>query len=206
MPVHIIECEQGSPTWFAARAGIPTASNFKTIIGVKKDPKEKLTRQKYMRELAGEVITGEPAESFNNVHMDRGRAMEDEARDRYAFLHGVDPVRVGFLRNGDTGASPDSLIGADGGAEIKTKLPHLMIDVLLKDEAPGEFMAQVQGNIWVAERNWWDLVIYWPKLPLFVKRIYRDDAYCQMLEREVAAFNTELADLVDRVKRYAEAA
>lgn len=206
MAVQIIDCEQGSAEWFEARRGLITASNFKTIIGIKKDAKDKLTRQKLMRELAGEIITGEPAEAYNNMHMDRGRAMEDEARERYAFLQGVDPVRVGFLRNGDTGASPDSLIETDGGAEIKTKLPHLMIDVLLKDEAPGEFTAQVQGNIWVAERAWWDLVIYWPRLPLFVKRIYRDEAYCKMLAGEVAAFNAELAELVDRVRRHAEAA
>src|ERR1700743_3405271 len=98
--IEIFDCEQNSPEWFAARAGIPTASEFKTIVGVKKDAKDKLTRQKYMRKLAGEIMTGEVVEGFKNGHMDRGHAMEDEARNHYALIHKADPVRVGFLRNG----------------------------------------------------------------------------------------------------------
>jgi predicted nucleic acid-binding protein len=28
----------------------------------------------------GEILTGEPMESYSNAHMERGKAMEDEAR------------------------------------------------------------------------------------------------------------------------------
>jgi hypothetical protein len=202
MNVTILDCEQGSEDWFRARMGIPTASEFKTIIGIKKDAREKLTRQTYMRKLAGEILTGEPMENYTNDHMERGKVMEHEARELYAFAHNVEPQRVGFIRNDKAGCSPDSLIGGDGGLEIKTALAHIQIDRLIRDELPPEHRAQVQGNIWLADREWWDFVSYCPRLPLLVKRVYRDNGYIATLVGAVNEFNEELAQLVDQVRRY----
>ena len=200
--MQIIECEQGGEEWFRARMGIPTASEFKTIIGVKKDAREKVTRQTYMRKLAGEILTGEPMESYTNAHMERGKEWEDEARDLYSFMTDTEPQRVGFIRNGDCGCSPDSLIGAEGGLEIKTALPHIQIDRLESGELPSEHRAQVQGNIWLADRQWWDFVSYCPKLPLLVVRVPRDNGYIATLSGAVDEFNAELAALVERVRNY----
>lgn len=203
MSPRLIECEQGSAEWFAARAGMPTASEFATILAKGKDGKsESVTRRKYMLQLAGEILTGEPVESYSNAHMERGKALEDEARRAYAFMHDADPQRVGFIVNGDKGCSPDSLLGKNGGLEIKTKLPHLLIDALLKDDMPPEHKAQVQGSMWVCEREWWDFVAYWPKLPLFVKRIHRDDGYIANLAGAVSTFNAELAETVERIRAF----
>jgi YqaJ-like viral recombinase domain len=198
--MQIIDCEQGSEDWLRARMGIVTASEFKTIIGVKKDAREKVTRDTYMRKLAGELLTGEPMENYQNAHMERGKVQEDEARDLYALLAGIDPQRVGFIRNGNAGCSPDSLIGANGGLEIKTALAHIQIERLLRGEFPAEHRAQVQGNIWLAEREWWDFASYSPKLPLFVKRVYRDDGYIATLSGAVNAFNEELATIVASIR------
>lgn len=196
--IEIINCEQGSPEWHAARAGIVTASEFATVLAKGLGGGESKTRRTYMLRLLGERLTGEVAESYSNGHMERGKALEAEARDAYAFLHDADYVQVGFIRNGDAGASPDGLIGADGMVEIKTKLPHLQLDVLLTDEVPSEHIAQCQGALWIAEREWIDFVSYWPKLPLFVKRIHRDEAYIERLAAAVAEFNAELAQLQQR--------
>lgn len=196
--IEIINCEQGSPEWHAARAGIVTASEFATVLAKGRGGGESKTRRTYMLRLLGERLTGEVAESYSNGHMERGKALEAEARDAYAFLHDADYVQVGFIRNGDAGASPDGLIGADGMVEIKTKLPHLQLDVLLTDEVPSEHIAQCQGALWIAEREWIDFVSYWPKLPLFVKRIHRDEAYIERLAAAVAEFNAELAQLQQR--------
>ena len=46
--IQIVDCEQGTPEWYAARLGIPTASEFKTIIGIKKDAREKVTRRTHL--------------------------------------------------------------------------------------------------------------------------------------------------------------
>lgn len=202
MAMQIIDCEQGSEAWFAARAGLPTASEFHTVMAKGRGGDDSKTRKTYMLKLAGEILTGDPMENYSNPHMERGKMMEEEARDCYCFMKDADITRVGFIRNGDTGCSPDSLIGTDGILEIKTKLPHLMIECLLKDEFPPEHRAQCQGALWVAERDWIDIAIYWPKLPLFVKRAYRDDGYIATIAGAVKAFNEELAETVERIRRY----
>lgn len=202
---QIIDCEQNSPEWFAARLGLPTASEYKTIVSVKKDAKDKVTRQTYMRKLAGEIITGEPMESYTNGHMERGVAQEDDARSLYAFMTDSEPQRVGFIRNGNTGCSPDSLIGAVGGIEIKSALPHIQIERLERDELPAEHRLQVQGCLWITGRDWWDFVSYSPKLPLFVKRVQRDEECIKQIATAVDQFNDELAILVAWLRSYGSA-
>lgn len=202
--MQIFDCEQGTPEWFAARLGIPTASEFHTVMAKGVKGGESLTRKAYLHKLAGEILTGETVEGFSNSHMERGKSMEDEARDLYAFMTDSDPVRVGFIRNDLAGASPDSLIGDDGGLEIKTKLPHLQIDVLFRGDLPPEHKAQVQGCLWIAEREWWDFASYWPKLPLFKTRVYRDEQYIDTIAKAVGQFNEELAAIVDRLRKIGE--
>lgn len=204
--MQVIDCEQGSPEWFNVRAGMPTASEFATVMASGRAGAESKTRRTYMLKLAGEILTGEPMETFTNVHMERGKAMEDEARNFYAFLRDADPTRVGFVVNGPKGCSPDSFIGDDGMLEVKTKLPHLMIECLLKDEFPPDHKAQCQGALWVAEREWIDIAVYWPKLPLFVKRAYRDESYIKSIASAVEQFNAELHETVAKVRGHARAA
>ena len=200
--LKIIECEQSSPEWFAARLGLPTASMFATVMAKGKNGGESLTRKTYMLKLAGEIITGDPMDSYSNAHMERGKAMEDEARKLYAFMTDAEPQRVGFIVNGPKGCSPDSLLGDKGVLEVKTKLAHLTIECLLKDEFPAEHKAQCQGALWVSEREWIDIAVYWPKLPLFVKRAHRDDLYIRQIADAVDQFNAELAETVERIRRF----
>ncbi|MGV2071638.1 lambda exonuclease family protein [Agrobacterium vitis] len=198
MTLQIIDCDQNSPEWFSARLGIPTASKFATVMA----KGEGKTRSEYMRKLAGEILTEEPSESFSSAHTERGHEMEDIARRHYAFITGNSPERVGFIRNGNKGGSPDSLIGESGGLEIKTALPHIQIDRLESDRLPPEHKAQVQGNLWISEREWWDFVSYWPKLPLLAVRVYRDEDYIKTMADEIDRFNDELAQLVERIRFY----
>lgn len=202
--MKIIECEQGSPEWFASRLGLPTASEYKTIVAVKKEAREKITRQTYMRKLAGEIVTGLPMESYSNAHMERGTEQEAEARSLYAFAQDVEPQRVGFIVNGRTGCSPDSLIGDNGGLEIKSALPHIQIERLERNELPSEHRLQVQGCLWITGRAWWDFVSYCPKLPLFVKRVERDEQCIADIKSAVDQFNDELALMVAWLRSYNE--
>jgi YqaJ-like viral recombinase domain len=198
--IEVIKCEQGSPEWLHARLGLATASEFSSIMASGRGGGASKTRRSYLLRLAGEIITGEPAETFVNHHMERGKAMEEEARELYAFMCDFDPELVGFVKNGRAGCSPDSLVGLSGMLEIKTKQPHLAIECLLQEIFPAEHKAQCQGALWVAERQWIDLVVYWPKLPLYVCRAYRDEAYISQLGDALAAFNEELDFVVSRVR------
>jgi hypothetical protein len=200
MAPRIISCEQGSPEWFAARLGLPTASEFSTVMAKGKDGGKSLTRKTYMLKLAGEILTGEPMESYSNQHMERGKEQEAEAREAYELMRDVDCQQVGFIINGDKGCSPDSLIGDDGGLEIKTALPHIQVERLLKGDLPAEHRAQVQGVMWVAERKWLDFVSYCPRLPLLIVRVPRDDGYIATLAGAVKEFNAELANVVEAIR------
>ena len=196
--IEIINCDQGSPRWRSARLGTPTASEFKSILA----KGEGKTRRSYLLRLAGEILTGEPADTYESPDMIRGREMEDEARTFYSFMHDTELTRVGFILNGNAGCSPDSLIGDRGMLEIKTNKPAVLIEILLKGEFPSEHRAQCQGALWIAEREWIDIGCYWPKLPLFVKRAYRDEDYIRALSDAVDRFNDELAETVERIRRY----
>ena len=118
-------------------------------------------------------------------------------------MHDHEITRVGFIRNGDKGGSPDGLCGDKGLLEVKTALPAVLIETLIADRAPPEHAAQCQGNLWVAEREWIDLVVYWPKMPLFKKRIYRDERYIADMRAAVKLFNEELDELEAKVRKYA---
>lgn len=203
--MQIFDCEQGTTEWFAARLGIPTASEFHTVLAKGKDGGASITRRTYMLKLAGEIITGEQMDSYSNDHMRRGQVMEDEARDLYSFMADAEPHRVGFIVNGPKGCSPDSLLGADGMLEVKTKFPHLLAECVLRDNFPPEHKAQCQGALWVAERDWIDIAIYWPKMPLFVKRATRDDLYIKTLSDAIDRFNDELQETVLRIRKYGRA-
>ncbi len=203
--LEIFDCAQGSPDWYRVRAGLPTASCFSTVQASGKGGGESLTRKTYMRKLAGEIITGEPMDSYSNANMERGQIMEAEARDYYAFVTDAEPQLIGFIRNGPKGCSPDALIGDKGALEIKTAQPNVLIDALLRDDAPPEHKAQCQGVLWVAEREWLDLVVYWPKMPTVIHRVHRDEAYISALAEAVGTFNDELAALVARVQAYTPA-
>lgn len=199
----IVDCEQGSDEWRAARLGIPTASEFSCLIASGRGGGESKTRKTYLYKLAGELITGQPMWSHSNEHMERGKDMEDEARRLYSMLTDSEPQRVGFYKIDDgentCGASPDSLIGDTGLLEIKTKLAHLQIEVLISGSVPSEHMAQLQGELYVSGREWVDLCCYWPGIRPFIHRVHRDEQYIEKLASAVRVFNLELQDIVKRV-------
>jgi hypothetical protein len=140
-------------------------------------------------------------ETFTNAAMERGKEMEDAARKQYAFQTDAELEQVGFIRRGKTGCSPDSLVGKNRMLEIKTTRPDLLIDIHLRGEFPPEHRAQCMGNLWVAEREEIDIAIFWPKMPLYVQTIRRDETYIAVLAKAVDEFNAELAYVVQQMRK-----
>lgn len=172
-----------------------------------KDDGPSLTRRDYLYRLAGEIITGQPAEeTFKSRAMDRGKEMESEAIADYEARKGVEVQRVGLGINFSglkrCCASPDGIVGFDGGLETKSMRPDLMI-ALLERGGPrmlAEHRAQVAGNMLVFERDWWDLSVYWPQMPPFIVRVYRDESYLRELHNQIEIFNHDLARLIERIR------
>lgn len=198
--IEVFDMPQGSEEWFEVRRGIVTASEFGTLLMSGRGGGDSKTRRTYMLKLMGERLTGDPMYRYSNDHMERGHEHEPDARNLYAFQTDLEPQPVGFIKNGSVGCSPDSLVGDKGLLEIKSKLAHLHLDVLLGDAVPSEHMAQIQGQLWVAEREWCDFVSYCPKLPLFVKRVHRDDEYIEKLAKAVDLFERELVMLMEVIE------
>ena len=200
--------DQGSPEWFKVRLGIPTASVFSTVMASGKDGGDSIGREKLLRKLAGEILTGQPAEEeFRNVATERGRALEDEARQSYCRRKGVEIRRVAFGRNFEglklCGASPDSLVGFDGGLEVKTARADVIQEMLNNPaSAARAHRAQVHGNMMVFERDWWDLTIYsHANLPAIDVRIYRDETYLRELVNQIEIFNFDLKKRVEQIRK-----
>lgn len=200
--MQIIDCDQGTDEWRQARIGIPTASVFATVMAKGRDGGASKTRRELLCRLAGEIVTGELSETYQSPDMARGQDNEAEAVNLYAFMRDCDPKPVGFIRNGRVGCSPDRLVGISGLLEVKNKAPHRLIEAMLRDDAPPEHAAQLQGQLWVSEREWNDLCCYWRGMPLVVHRVGRDEAYIANLSRAIDAFNEELDLLVERVRAY----
>lgn len=193
--MEILQCEQGSSEWHAARLGIVTMSEVKTLLVNGRGPggfgSGAIT---YMHQLIGERLTGERAESFQgNGHTQRGHVLEPVARELYGIATGEGPLQqIGMIRKHGAGYSPDALVGQSGLLEIKTKLPKHQIEVLLSGDVPEEHVAQCQGGLWLSGRAWIDFVSYWPGMPLFVKRLYRDEPLIERIGQRVSLFYEEL--------------
>ncbi|VVM98763.1 lambda exonuclease family protein [Pseudomonas fluorescens] len=197
----ITDIQQGTPEWLALRLGIVTCSELDSLlVNGKGEAGFGAGAFTYMNTLIGERITGELADPFTgNRHTERGHELEGAARILYEDREEVKTTQVGIILNHGIGYSPDSLVLEDGLTEIKTKLPKLQVEVILGGEIPKEHIAQCQGGLWVSEREWIDFVCYWPGMPLFIKRAYRDEAMIRKLSERVKTFYEILEDRMNQV-------
>lgn len=206
MPPVIHDCQQGSDEWHRLRLGIPTASCFDRIL-TPKTLKPSAQASGYLDECLAEYMLGEPLDAGSEQWMERGKKMEEKARDWYAFQY--QKVRlVGFVTNeeGTVGCSPDGLVGDDGGLEIKVPAAKQHVAYLRNPESLYlAYRMQVQGGLWICERKWWDIVSYNPAIEAIIQRVDRDERLIEKLSAAVAAFNEQLhAELVKRGYREPE--
>lgn len=191
-----LDCAQGSQEWIDARLGIPTASAFSRLI-TPKTRKPSAGAQKYMHELLAEWLTGYSMDDATSSFMERGRDMEIDAVQYYELLNDVDTEEVGFCLSDDGkyGASPDRLVGDDGGLEIKClSAPNHIAALLTLGKSPekNDYYAQVQGSLWVTGRQWWDFICYHPSIQSVVVRYERDTEFIAQLAKIVDEFTDRL--------------
>lgn len=197
----VINCDQGSPEWHAARAGVVTASMFKVARQRLKSGKNAgdftEAAKNYAFKLAIERISGAPLdEGFETWQMRRGHELEPAAREAHEAHAGVIVERAGFVTTDDSqfGASADGFIGSQGGAEYKCLVsPEGLREVLLSEDI-SEFTDQIQGCLWITGREWWHFGLYCPALEsigkhFFWREVRRDDDYIGAMELELVEFN-----------------
>jgi len=180
--MRIIECEQGGPEWLLARLGVPSASSYAKLITT--TGRASAQADAYINQLVAERLTGEPTFFQVTDPMQRGMDLEPLARTAYEMETGNLVIQVGFLMHDtlDAGASPDGLIGENGGLEIKCPSGHTHVEYLRDDVLPTKYFQQVQGCLWISGRDWWDFMSYHPRMEPLIVRVFRDEQFIKALE------------------------
>jgi hypothetical protein len=176
-----------------------TASTVAKLLTGTGKPANNDTSRAQLYQLLAERITGESEASFYNDDMARGHLLEPFARDLYAANYA--PVaECGFitcqLSGVVIGYSPDGLVGDDGLIEIKAPRQKTHLKSLLTNQVPGEYIPQVQTGLAVSGRAWCDFISYAPGLPLFVRRVERDEQVIGQIIAAAQAAEEQLAGML----------
>lgn len=193
--MQVINIEQGTQEWLDVRKGKITASRFKDVVTPGKGELSKSSKA-YMYELVAEKM-GATVNFYQNEHMQRGNELEPDARTAYEFVKDavVEQVGICIHDNGMIGVSPDGLVDEDGGLEIKCPKETTHISYLDSGEMPLIYKPQVQGSMWVTGRKWWDFMSYHPDLPPLIVRVFRDEAYINLMEKGITKFADDVIAL-----------
>lgn len=204
----MIEIEQRTDDWFAARLGKVTASSLYKVLAKTKTGYG-ADRGNYMTQLVLERVTGSKADSYTNAAMQWGIDQEPFARAAYEASRGVMVDEVGFIPHptiAAAGASPDGLVGDDGMVEIKCPDSKTALECwLAENPVESKYFAQMQWQMRCADRSWCDYVVFDPRMPakaqLFVVRVLRDDKWLADVEIEVMKFLAEVDAKVAALKK-----
>lgn len=196
--------EQGTDEWLELRLGKVTASRLADVMSKGRGSAPSKTRQSYMLQLAAEIMTGQPQDTFINQYMDWGNECEPQARAMYEFENFVDVEQVAFvIASPWFGVSPDGLVGDNGLLEIKCPKTTTQIERFLKGEFPTTYKAQVQGQLLATEREWCDFVSFDPRIngdaQYFCVRVERDEKYIKELQAGINLFTEELQEMLNKL-------
>ena len=198
--MKIIDTIQGSPEWFKAREGIPTASCFKKII-TPKTWKLAEGRHIYGDELLEELVGASPRQKgednlLNNPDVRRGKELEPVARRWLAMELGTDVRECGFCLSdcGRYGASVDGFTEDDIPVEIKVPRVSKCIRMHRTGEPDPEYIIQSVGHVVVTGAPYCWLLIYSESSSVPHNLIKVDNAdQVDVLRKAVEQFCDELA-------------
>jgi len=188
---------QGSQEWMDARCGLLTASEMHLIVTPTLKAASNDKERAHLYELLAQRITKYVEPQYISDAMLRGMDDETDAVKLYA-KHYAPVTSMGFITNdkwGFTiGYSPDALVGDDGLIECKSRAQKYQIQTITENQAPPEYMIQIQTALLVTGREWIDFVSYSGGLPMFVKRCPPIKEYQAAILGAAIQFETRLAE------------
>lgn len=99
---------------------------------------------------------------------------------------------------------PDGLIGDSGLIEIKSPKAKWHLRNYIEDAQLSNYYNQMQGYIWILEREWCDFVSWHPGFPegmkLSIKRVERDQETIDLIEKRCREFWDKL--MIPRMKEF----
>lgn len=203
---------QQSPEWFQAKIGIPSGSGFDNIITPGGKPCKGEKVEAYANRLISEIIMGAPQDKFQPSYwMERGAAMEVEARSLYELTTGLVCDRGGWITNdeGTVGVSPDVRVGylgepITGCSEIKCPSPWVHVENLCRMYKHGTidpaYKPQVQGQILIGEFEFNDWFSYHPDMPPARIRTTMDVEFCEVLDGALKDFVQMMDDKMELLR------
>jgi len=202
---NLLLADQRTEQWFFDRSGKFTGSRFIDLLS---DPTTKAYKD-LIKTIVGDRLSGQYQDKgIDSKSLKHGREMEPYAVEEYELQTGLLVSPAAFIKHSlipFVGASPDGLIGLDGGLEIKCPWNRDIHLARFVDGMEADHLPQVQGCMWVTGRKWWDFVSFdsrvLPHLRFYRQRIYRDEEYIAKLEK--AAMVAEFA-VRERLKMYDE--
>jgi hypothetical protein len=211
--VIVVDCQQGTPEWLAARAGVLTASNFRTARSRKADGRTPSDTARHLAfKLAIERISGIPLDDDapETWQMKRGQRLEGDARILHEADIGLRVRPVGIILTDDNkfGASADGWIECPqkgpGGAEYKCLIGPKELEAVYIDDDPSKYVDQIQGNLWLSGRKWWDFCVYCPALEsiglhFYRQRLERDDDYIEELVADLWRFDSMIESFREKL-------
>jgi hypothetical protein len=217
---RIISCAQQSDLWLAAKVGRISASGIPSLLApptTKKSTRkgvecpagtEALELAEYRQKLIVERIYGRLVVNVTTKAMLDGVEREPYAQMLYEADMQTQVEEVGFALHPNWdwfGASPDGLVGEDGGVELKspTEMTHdaYATDInLLVEEYKGQVLSCL---ICFPERQWWDLASFQPYAPDAIKllkapRFHRSDwqETIDLIEDKAEELNAQVEDAI----------
>lgn len=200
MPNDMSNPLQGTGDWLAQRVGCATASRMNDVLATLKNGKPGAERERYMKELLAERMTGSAMAHVITQPMRDGLAREPEARELYEAETGLLITLCGFVPHPtieNAGASPDGLVGNDGLIEVKCPTDLTYIDWLMAGTVPEKHKPQMLFQLACTQRTWCDFVAYNPNMKsarkrLFVRRFQPEPAQIAEIEDKVRTFLAEV--------------
>lgn len=200
MPNFLWNLQQGSIDWYRARSGIPTASEFGSIM-TPQTMKPSASRKKYACRLIAERLMRWQADSLDKIgHIADGKAHEPIAAAKMELVFDIETTPIGFVKTDDGrfGASPDRVAGISPDRtsvntviEIKSPTIPVQFERLLMGDDDA-YRCQRQGQLWVAQA---DKAIFFssnPRMPDYVVEDGRDEAFLSKLVDCLERFHDEL--------------
>ena len=195
--------QQGSEEWFLARLGKLTGSRCHDAVAKTKSGYS-TSRKRYMDELIEQRLTGVIPDNFVSRDMIWGIETEPHARARYEWEKMVDVVEVGSIPHptiANASASPDGLVGDDGLVEIKCPRTTTMINTVISNAIPANYVTQMNWQLACTQRKWCDFVMFDPRLPvdnqIWIVRHVPEPGVIEELEGEVEKFLIELDERIN---------
>ena len=200
----VVDCQQGTPEWLAARSGKITASMVSAVLM----KPETAGYRDYQAQIVAEILTGKPQGSdFTNAAMQFGTENEPLARSAYEAHTGFSVDEVGMVIHptiNRAGASPDGLVGNSGLAEIKCPKVATHLAYLIAGVVPTTYKNQMMWQMACTGMDWCDFVSFRPDLPenlqLFIIRHQKDPAEILKLEIAVIAFLAGVDQMIEKLK------